>query len=52
MVQVALIIAGLSSLVQCLEVKIPGTPYQIGTGLSSFLTNSNAFAVITVALVR
>ena len=37
----AVIIAGIGSLLQCIEIKIPYTPYQIGTGTASLLGNSH-----------
>lgn len=48
--QSAFIISGLGSLLQCMQIKIPGMPCQIGTGMCSFVGNSLVFGTMTVAL--
>lgn len=43
MIQAGVIIAGISTIVNCIEVKRSGFPLQVGTGLTSILVNSSVF---------
>lgn len=47
----AVIVAGICSLVQCIQIKIPRTPYQIGSGLCAFLGASTVMTSVFIGLI-
>lgn len=46
LLQAGVIIAGICTIVNSLELKVRGVPYQFGTGLTSIVTNSAAFTPV------
>lgn len=49
--QSAFIVSGLGTLLQCMQIKIPGTQVRLGTGLCSFVGNSYLFGTITLTMI-